>query len=69
MAEEKKENNGLKWKTCFNHCPKCNATDPDIEWGDKEWNGTGAWQDATCKKCGCGILQLHFGHLVLEHCL
>ena len=20
---------------CFNHCPNCNATDPDIEWGER----------------------------------
>ncbi len=40
-------------KKCLNHCPKCNATDPDIEWGDKEWGDTQAWQNATCKKCGC----------------
>ena len=39
-------------KKCFNHCPKCNATDPDIEWGDYEWGSKQAWQDATCKKCG-----------------
>ena len=40
-------------RKCLNHCPKCNATDPDIEWGDKEWGDTQAWQNATCKKCGC----------------
>jgi hypothetical protein len=40
-------------KKCFNHCPKCDATDPDIEWGDKEWYDTGAYQLAECKKCGC----------------
>lgn len=39
-------------RKCFNHCPKCNATDPDIEWGDKDWANTQAWQNATCKKCG-----------------
>ena len=40
-------------KKCFNHCPKCDATDPDIEWGDKEWLDNQAYQSATCKKCGC----------------
>jgi hypothetical protein len=48
-----------KYKKCFNHCPKCNATDPDIEWGDKEWDGSGAWQEATCKKCGCEFQEVY----------
>jgi hypothetical protein len=39
-------------KKCFNHCPKCDATDPDIEWHEKDWSGDAAWQNATCKKCG-----------------
>ncbi len=40
-------------KKCENHCPDCGATDPDIEWGDKEWFDDGAYQTATCKKCNC----------------
>lgn len=40
-------------KKCFNHCPNCGATDPNIEWGDKEWLDTQAYQEAECKKCGC----------------
>jgi hypothetical protein len=39
-------------KQCYNHCPKCNATDPDIEWHEKDWSGDAAWQNATCLKCG-----------------
>lgn len=41
-----------KIKKCLNHCPKCNARENDIEWGYKDWD-EGAWQNATCKKCGC----------------
>jgi hypothetical protein len=40
-------------KKCFNYCPNCGATDPNIEWGDKEWLDTQAYQEAECKKCGC----------------
>ncbi len=46
-------------KECFNHCPKCNATDPDIEWGEKEWDGDCAWQNAICKKCGCEFREVY----------
>ena len=42
-----------KSKKCFNHCPKCDATDPDIEWGEKDWLDKAAYQSGTCKKCGC----------------
>lgn len=45
-------------KKCFNHCPKCNATDPDIEWGDKEFDTT-CYQNATCKKCGCQFTEIY----------
>jgi hypothetical protein len=40
-------------KKCFNYCPNCGTTDPNIEWGDKEWLDTQAYQEAECKKCGC----------------
>ena len=40
-------------KKCFNYCPKCGATDPYIEWGDKEWEDIEAFQDGECLKCGC----------------
>jgi len=46
-------------KECFNHCPKCNATDPDIDWEDKDWGGSCAWQNATCKKCGCEFSEVY----------
>jgi len=46
-------------KKCFNHCPKCNATDPDIEWGDKDWGGKQAWQSATCLKCGTKFMEVY----------
>jgi hypothetical protein len=39
-------------KKCYNHCPKCNATDPDIEWDEKNWHDESASQNATCLKCG-----------------
>jgi hypothetical protein len=42
-----------KSKVCFNHCPKCDATDPDIKWGEKDWFDNQAYQSATCLKCGC----------------
>ncbi|RKX99125.1 MAG: hypothetical protein DRP55_07750 [Spirochaetes bacterium] len=44
---------------CFNYCPKCNAGENDIEWGDKEWGGNSAWQDATCNKCGCEFQEVY----------
>lgn len=40
-------------KKCFNDCPNCGATDPDIDWGSHEWIDTQAYQEATCLKCGC----------------
>lgn len=46
MAKEKS-------KKCFNHCPDCDATDPDINWGIMEADGNEAWMGAICKKCGC----------------
>lgn len=39
-------------KKCYNHCPNCGATDPDINWGKKDAGGDIAWQNATCRKCG-----------------
>jgi len=39
-------------KVCFNHCPKCDASDDDIDWGEKDWGDESAWQNATCNKCG-----------------
>ena len=46
-------------KECFNYCPKCGATDPDIEWGDKDWSGKQGWQNATCQKCGCEFTEVY----------
>lgn len=46
-------------KKCFNHCPKCNATDPDIEWGDKDWFNNQAYQSAECLKCGCKFKEFY----------
>lgn len=40
-------------KQCLSHCPKCNATDKDINWGNREVQGNYAYQNATCDKCGC----------------
>jgi len=46
-------------KKCFNHCPKCDATDPNIEWHCKDWGDTTAWQNATCNKCGCEFTEVY----------
>ena len=46
-------------KKCFNHCPKCDATDPNIEWGEKEWGCDQAWQSATCNKCNCEFTETY----------
>ena len=46
-------------KKCFNYCPKCNATDPNIEWGDKDWADAFAWQNATCTVCGCEFTEIY----------
>jgi hypothetical protein len=47
------------YRKCFNHCPKCNAGDEDIEWGSKEQDGTSAWQEAVCNKCGCEFHEVY----------
>lgn len=44
---------------CFNCCPKCNAPETDIEWGNKEWLDKEAYQEATCKKCGCEFKEIY----------
>jgi len=36
---------------CENHCPHCNATDPDIEWAMKDIQDDVIYQNAYCKKC------------------
>ena len=46
-------------KKCFNHCPKCDATDPNIDWGVKEWLDEQAYQSAECKKCGCNFKEYY----------
>ena len=46
-------------KKCFNHCPKCNAPEDDIEWGSKEQDGTSSWQEAVCNKCGCEFHEVY----------
>jgi len=48
-----------KSKECFNRCPKCDADEMDIEWGSKDWEGTEAWQEAVCKKCGCEFVEIY----------
>ena len=54
-------------KKCFNYCPKCNAGDPDIAWGDKDWAATGAWQNATCQKCGCEFTEVYeYSHTEID---
>jgi hypothetical protein len=52
IAFHAKPDTDTKDKKCFNHCPKCDATDPEIEWHEKNWSGDAAWQNATCLKCG-----------------
>lgn len=47
-----------KIKKCFNYCPKCDAGENDIEWGEKDWD-EGACQNATCKKCGCEFYEIY----------
>jgi len=56
-VDDTEENNNEK--QCLNHCPKCNATDPDIEWGDKEYGYDDIWQSATCKKCSCEFREVY----------
>ena len=56
-CEKEESKNGPK--KCFNYCPKCGATDPDIAWGDKDWGDTHSWQNATCKKCGCMFTEVY----------
>jgi len=46
------DGSNIEDKECCNHCPKCDATDPDIEWLEKDWSGEAAWQNAKCLKCG-----------------
>ncbi|KKL18095.1 hypothetical protein LCGC14_2478990, partial [marine sediment metagenome] len=46
-------------RKCFNYCPKCNAGENDIEWGEKEWGGECGWQNATCNKCGCEFTETY----------
>ncbi len=48
-----------KWKKCFNHCPKCNAGEEDIEWGSRESDGTTTWQEAVCNKCDCEFQEVY----------
>ena len=35
IAFHSKDKPNTEPKKCFNHCPKCDATDPDIEWGER----------------------------------
>ena len=44
---------------CFNKCPKCGATDPDIQWGDKDWQDHFGYQSATCLECGCEFTEFY----------
>jgi len=48
-----------KCKKCFNHCPKCNAGEDEIEWGSRESDGTSTWQEAVCNKCGCEFHEVY----------
>ena len=48
-----------KIKKCFNCCPVCDATDPDLNWGDKEWFDDAVCQDAICNKCGCEFQEVY----------
>jgi len=40
-------------KKCFNCCPNCGASDPEIDWGRKEWAADICYQEATCNICSC----------------
>lgn len=44
-------------KRCENHCPKCDATDPDIDWAYKDVQDFTIYQNAHCKKCGCDFTE------------
>ena len=44
---------------CFNRCPNCGAGEKDIDWGEKDWGDDTAWQNATCKKCGCEFEEIY----------
>ena len=46
-------------KKCYNYCPDCGATDPDIEWGDKKWVDEWGFQEAICKKCNCNFREYY----------
>jgi len=46
-------------KKCFNHCPKCGATETDINWHCHDWGDITAWQGATCNKCGCEFKEVY----------
>ena len=46
-------------KKCFNCCPSCNATCSKISWGDKEWSGTTAYQNATCRECDTEFTEVY----------
>jgi hypothetical protein len=40
-------------RLCVSECPKCQADENNVEWGDKEWSGSmNAWQNGTCSQCG-----------------
>ena len=46
-------------KKCFNHCPKCDAGENEIDWGAKDWCDNQAYQSAVCKKCGCSFKEYY----------
>ena len=52
----KKENNQ---KYCLNHCPKCNAGEIDVEWGEGNSAHKNYWQNAVCSKCGTEFVEVY----------
>ena len=44
---------------CFNRCPNCGSPETDIKWGNKRWLSEEAYQEATCKKCGCEFREVY----------
>jgi hypothetical protein len=43
---------------CENHCPKCNAGQEDITWGEKDFADEIIFQTAYCQKCHCEFTEI-----------
>ena len=46
-------------KECVNHCPKCDAGENYIDWGEKDWSDETGWQNANCNRCGCDFSEVY----------